>query len=112
MLRRWRTRATTRRQPDVPAGHVAVRVGSESRRFVVKLAHLNHPGFRSLLVRAEEEFGFDHVGPIYIPCDESAFEDFLGSLEKTRIQQRRRPIRDLDLWAESRPLLAAAGLVL
>ncbi|KAJ8500272.1 hypothetical protein OPV22_010824 [Ensete ventricosum] len=64
--------------PDVPAGHVAVCVGSSSRRFVVRASHLNHPVFRQLLRHAEEEYGFPSCpGPLSLPCDESLFEDVL-----------------------------------
>ncbi|CAL9087773.1 unnamed protein product [Musa textilis] len=89
MLRRWRMRATalsslSRRRSvgvapsDVPAGHVAVSVGSSSRRFVVRAVHLNHPAFRELLRQAEEEYGFpSRPGPLCLPCDESLFQDLL-----------------------------------
>ena len=77
-LRRWRTRATAH-AVSVPAGHVAVCVGGESRRFVVRAAHLNHPVFRELLRQAEEEFGFpSSPGPVALPCcDEDRFLDVL-----------------------------------
>ncbi|OAY68348.1 Indole-3-acetic acid-induced protein ARG7 [Ananas comosus] len=79
MLRRWRRRAAAAAAAgDVPAGHVAVRVGSRARRFVVRAAHLNHPAFRQLLRQAEEEFGFPACpGPVLLPCDESLFEHVL-----------------------------------
>lgn len=85
MLQRWRKRAaaaassgvSSSTPADVPAGHVAVCVGSSQRRFVVRAAHLNHPAFRRLLSQAEEEYGFAHSGPIVIPCDESLFEEIL-----------------------------------
>ncbi|EAZ35761.1 hypothetical protein OsJ_20051 [Oryza sativa Japonica Group] len=38
---------------DVPRGHFAVYVGERRRRFVVPLALLDRPEFRSLLRRAE-----------------------------------------------------------
>ncbi|XP_072967953.1 auxin-responsive protein SAUR50-like [Typha angustifolia] len=82
ILRRWRKRAGSAAAApppeDVPAGHVAVCVGSSSRRFVVRAAHLNHPAFRQLLRQAEEEYGFpSEPGPIALPCDESLFEQIL-----------------------------------
>ncbi|KAL5561117.1 hypothetical protein UlMin_030864 [Ulmus minor] len=60
---------------DVPKGHIAVYVGETQRkRFVVPIAYLNHPSFRVLLKRAEEEFGFDHpMGGLTIPCREDIF---------------------------------------
>ncbi|XP_064947628.1 protein SMALL AUXIN UP-REGULATED RNA 12-like [Musa acuminata AAA Group] len=91
ILRRWTVTAaaaamtSSRRRrsgwaapSDVPLGHVAVCVGSSSRRFVVRVTHLNHPVFRQLLRQAEEEYGFpSRSGPIALPCDESLFEDVL-----------------------------------
>ncbi|KAL6844118.1 hypothetical protein ACP4OV_025791 [Aristida adscensionis] len=93
-IRRWRARAaaaSSSRKLEraaaaaaVPAGHVAVSVeggggGSGGpRRFVVRLAHLNHPAFRELLRQAEEEYGFPAAsGPIALPCDEDHFLDVL-----------------------------------
>ncbi|KMZ61805.1 SAUR-like auxin-responsive protein family [Zostera marina] len=84
MLRRWRIRACTggsRLAPsDVPEGHFAVRVGSQSRRFVVRTSYLNHPIFKKLLLESEEMYGYDHSGPIAIPCDEKTFMEILGFL--------------------------------
>ncbi|KMS96503.1 hypothetical protein BVRB_9g224440 [Beta vulgaris subsp. vulgaris] len=77
MLKRWRRKASITGVPsDVPPGHVAVSVGINGRRFIVRASHLNHPIFQNLLLKAEEEFGFDNnEGPIFIPCDEFAFEE-------------------------------------
>lgn len=84
MLQQWRrkariaaARAVAHAPSDVPAGHVAVCVGSSSRRFIVRATHLNHPMFKSLLVQAEEEYGFANHGPLSIPCDEACFEEVL-----------------------------------
>lgn len=65
----------TRQQSDVPKGHIAVYVGEfQKKRFVVPIAYLNHPSFRELLKRAEEEFGFNHpMGGLTIPCREDTF---------------------------------------
>ncbi|CAI9757979.1 unnamed protein product [Fraxinus pennsylvanica] len=128
MLRRWRKKAaaaTSRCIPsDVPAGHVAVTVGTSCKRFVVRATYLNHPLFKKLLVRAEEEYGFTNTGPLAIPCDESLFEDVLrylartesGKNDSTRIA-RFTSLEDfhrychvemrnnIEFWAESRPLL-------
>ncbi|XP_062185316.1 uncharacterized protein LOC133888934 [Phragmites australis] len=84
-VRRWRSRAaeasrSSNNEAPVPAGHVAVSVeaGSGSRRFVVRLAHLNHPAFRELLRQAEEEYGFPATpGPVALPCDEDHLLDVL-----------------------------------
>ncbi|MCH89711.1 auxin-induced protein 6B-like, partial [Trifolium medium] len=107
---------------DVPAGHVAVCVGANYTRFVVRATHLNHPIFQKLLVQAEEEYGFSNYGPLTIPCDEDFFEEALrfisrsGSnigpnrfvnLEVEDIKKRCHVgIRNnADFWPESRPLL-------
>ncbi|KAH6780188.1 SAUR-like auxin-responsive protein family [Perilla frutescens var. hirtella] len=124
MLRRWRKKASmaARRAPsDVPAGHVAVTVGSSCKRFVVRATYLNHPVFKKLLVQAEEEFGFTNSGPLAIPCDESLFEEILRYLARTETcknnSARFMSFEDfqrychvglqsnLKILAESRPLL-------
>ncbi|KAJ0962174.1 hypothetical protein J5N97_030002 [Dioscorea zingiberensis] len=54
-----------------PKGCTVVRVGSageEQQRFVVPVEYLNHPLFGRLLKEAEEEYGFQHMGAISIPC--------------------------------------------
>ncbi|KAL5985918.1 hypothetical protein ACLOJK_027908 [Asimina triloba] len=117
MLRRWRSKAASaaRRIPsDVPAGHVAVCVGTNSRRFVVRASYLNHPIFRKLLVQAEEEYGFTNHGPLAIPCDEFVFEEILRCLTSRSDSARFASLddfkrcssaRNADYWPESRPLL-------
>lgn len=62
---------------SVPKGHVAVYVGeTEKKRYVVPVTYLNHASFQELLLRAEEEFGFDHpLGGLTIPCREDIFVD-------------------------------------
>ncbi|XP_051124327.1 auxin-induced protein 6B-like [Andrographis paniculata] len=125
MLRRWRRKAAmaSRGAPsDVPAGHVAVTVGSSCRRFVVRTTYLNHPLFKKLLVQAEEEYGFSNNGPLAIPCDESLFEEILRYLARTDSSianhspllmsfedfQRYCLRGNLDFWPDSRPLLHGA----
>ncbi|XP_058098802.1 indole-3-acetic acid-induced protein ARG7 [Magnolia sinica] len=124
MLRRWRTKAACAARisaagnassnlipSDVPAGHVAVCVGTNSRRFVVRASYLNHPVFKKLLIQAEEEYGFSNHGPLAIPCDESVFEEILRFLTRTdsgrsaTLEDFKRCSRNLDFWPESRPLL-------
>ncbi|XWS25883.1 hypothetical protein CRYUN_Cryun27aG0106000 [Craigia yunnanensis] len=122
MLRRWRKKArksASRIPSDVPAGHVAVCVGTSCRRFVVRATYLNHPVFKKLLIQAEEEYGFTNQGPLAIPCQESVFEEvirFISRLE-SRHSSRFVNIEDfkgichegirgkLDLRTESQPLL-------
>lgn len=118
MLQRWRNKArmmSAHRTPsDVPAGHVAVCVGSNSRRFVVRATYLNHPVFNNLLVQAEEEYGFsNHDGPLAIPCDEVLFEEVLRSISRSESGRFKNPEychagirsnRKMELW----PLLLHA----
>nr|XP_043613170.1 indole-3-acetic acid-induced protein ARG7-like [Erigeron canadensis] len=83
MLRRWRHRSSSTTSSnrimatDVPAGHVAVCVGTNYKRFIVRATYLNHPMFQKLLTEAEEEYGFNNIGPLTIPCEESEFEQIL-----------------------------------
>ena len=80
---------------NIPKGHIPVYVGNERRRFIIPTAYFNHPIFRSLLRKAEEEFGFDHQMGLMIPCEEDAFE-YLTSLMAGKVAD---PIaaHDLDL---------------
>ncbi|KAK4434603.1 hypothetical protein Salat_0623100 [Sesamum alatum] len=125
LLRRWRKKASmaARLTPsDVPAGHVAVTVGSSCKRYVVRATYLNHPVFKKLLVQAEEEYGFTNTGgPLAIPCDETLFEEILRYLarKESNVNSSTRfmsfedfqrychvGIRsNLEFWAESRALL-------
>lgn len=61
-----------------PKGHMPVYVGGKDsdppRRVLVPVIFFNHPLFVDLLRRAEEEFGFHHLGGITIPCPSSDFE--------------------------------------
>ncbi|XVE48940.1 hypothetical protein DITRI_Ditri01bG0042400 [Diplodiscus trichospermus] len=92
MLKQWRRKARITASntnnnghapSDVPAGHVAVCVGTSLRRYVVRATYLNHPIFKKLLVETEEEYGFNNVGPLTIPCDESFFEEILRVVSRS-----------------------------
>jgi SAUR family protein len=72
---------------DVPRGHFAVYVGERRRRFVVPIALLDRTEFRSLLRRAEEEFGFTGAaggGGLVLPCEDVAFRSLTFVLACTR----------------------------
>ncbi|XP_010432378.1 PREDICTED: auxin-responsive protein SAUR72-like [Camelina sativa] len=128
MLKQWQKKAhigssnNNNNDPpvsDVPPGHVAVTVGDNHRRYVVRAKHLNHLIFRRLLAEAEEEYGFSNVGPLAIPCDESLFEDIIetvirsessggcgGILSPATLEDLRRCSHvGLAKSVESRPLL-------
>ncbi|XP_027368189.1 auxin-induced protein 6B-like [Abrus precatorius] len=124
MLRRWRNKArmsANRAPSDVPAGHVAVCVGSNYTRFVVRASYLNHPLFKKLLLEAEEEYGFANHGPLAIPCDESLFQEALRFISRSDSDKSNRFLNlddfqrhchvsirnNLDFWPESRPILHA-----
>ncbi|KAK8987189.1 hypothetical protein V6N11_026945 [Hibiscus sabdariffa] len=130
MLKQWRRNAritanknnsdNEQAPSDVPSGHVAVIVGASMRRFIVRATYLNHPMFRNLLVQTEEEYGFNHDGPLTFPCDESFFEEILrvvsrsdspstsGRFSKFGALQRCCHVgmkNKLGVLSESRPLL-------
>ncbi|GFP93693.1 indole-3-acetic acid-induced protein arg7 [Phtheirospermum japonicum] len=44
--------------------------------------YVNHPLFMDLLKEAEEEYGFDHDGPINIPCHVEEFRHVRGMIDK------------------------------
>ncbi|KAE8729336.1 Auxin-induced protein 10A5 [Hibiscus syriacus] len=58
---------------DVPKGHLAVYVGENYRRFVIKVTLLKHPLFKALLDQARDEYDFNNDSKLCIPCDESLF---------------------------------------
>ncbi|KAA0045662.1 auxin-responsive protein SAUR64 [Cucumis melo var. makuwa] len=101
MLQHWRKKArvaASRAPPsDVPAGHIAVCVGTGCRRFIVPTTFLNHPIFRQLLSQAEEEYGFETRGPLALPCDESVFEEVLRVVARSELSNTSRTSNLKDL---------------
>ncbi|AAF00636.1 putative small auxin-up RNA [Arabidopsis thaliana] len=69
--------AGTRKETSAPKGFLAVYVGESQRkkqRHLVPVSYLNQPLFQALLIKAEEEFGFNHpMGGLTIPCPEDTF---------------------------------------
>ncbi|KAL4558318.1 hypothetical protein LXL04_036516 [Taraxacum kok-saghyz] len=61
--------------PVTPRGFLAVYVGSERRRFVVRTSYLSHPLFKILLAKASEEFGYDQKNGLVVPCSVATFEE-------------------------------------
>ncbi|KAI5082412.1 hypothetical protein GOP47_0002155 [Adiantum capillus-veneris] len=68
----------------VPAGHLAVYVGEDRQRFVIKTSYLSHPLFRALLKKTEEEMGFHHEGALAIPCQVPFFEHILQFIHSSK----------------------------
>ncbi|KAF0910067.1 hypothetical protein E2562_001303 [Oryza meyeriana var. granulata] len=67
-----------------PEGHVPVDVGEKgeeeaSERFLVRAELLGRPALAELLGRAAQEYGYDHRGPLRIPCSPAAFRRALAS---------------------------------
>nr|XP_016439925.1 PREDICTED: auxin-responsive protein SAUR68-like [Nicotiana tabacum] len=52
---------------------------TDQKRFVVRLAYLQHEIIRQLLHMSEEEFGLPSDGPITLPCD-ALFLNYIISL--------------------------------
>ncbi|KVI11873.1 auxin-responsive protein SAUR50-like [Cynara cardunculus var. scolymus] len=96
VMQRWRRRCINthsftsdsdseidRQRRRIPSpGSLAVYVGIERRRFVIPTKFLNLPVFRSLLNKAEEEFGFQKTGGLVLPCDVIFFKRLLKALER------------------------------
>ncbi|GLJ45010.1 hypothetical protein SUGI_0947430 [Cryptomeria japonica] len=77
-LRRYRSWHENEETP--PEGYLAVYVGAERKRFVIRTEHINHPLFRMLLDQAENEYGFQSFGPLTLPCEVSLFRKILWAL--------------------------------
>ncbi|KAL8466578.1 hypothetical protein ACS0TY_035585 [Phlomoides rotata] len=69
---------------SVPRGYVAVCVGKELKRFVIRTEYLSHQVFGMLLREAEEEFGFQQEGVLRFPCEVEVFEKVLKMMEDKR----------------------------
>lgn len=69
---------------DVPRGHMAVYVGEDCKRYVIKVTLLKNPLFLPLLDEAEEIFGFATGSKLYIPCNEIIFISVLKSVNPTQ----------------------------
>ncbi|GFP79205.1 auxin-induced protein x10a [Phtheirospermum japonicum] len=61
----------------VPKGFVAVYVGPDHRRFVIPTKILSEPGFKAMMDKAAEEYGYEQQGGLTIPCGEDDFKKLL-----------------------------------
>ncbi|TKY73681.1 Auxin-responsive protein SAUR32 [Spatholobus suberectus] len=64
-----------------PHGCFSVHVGPGRQRFVVKTKYVNHPLFMMLLEEAEQEYGFESDGPIWLPCNVDLFYKVLAEMD-------------------------------
>ncbi|KAK1284358.1 hypothetical protein QJS10_CPB21g01104 [Acorus calamus] len=66
---------------EIPKGYVPMLVGRERRRerFVVRVEVFNHPCMAELLDMASQEFGYEQMGILKIPCDVEYFLHVVGS---------------------------------
>ncbi|KMT17352.1 hypothetical protein BVRB_2g038100 [Beta vulgaris subsp. vulgaris] len=69
------------RRRSVPSGHVPVYVGEEMERFVVNADLMNHPIFVKLLNISAQEYGYEQIGALRIPCNVVVFERVLHALK-------------------------------
>lgn len=81
-----RRRGGSSGRKGVPEGHVPVYVGGaaagedgEGERFVVRAELLCAPPLAELLGRAAQEYGYDHQGPLRIPCPAAVFRRALAA---------------------------------
>ncbi|XP_022752165.1 auxin-responsive protein SAUR50-like [Durio zibethinus] len=65
---------------DVHKAHFVVYVEENRSRCIIPISSLAHPEFRSLLQRAEEEFGFNHDMGLTIPCEEVVFRSLTAMI--------------------------------
>ncbi|GMI80965.1 hypothetical protein HRI_001765800 [Hibiscus trionum] len=70
---------------DVKEGHFAVMaVGSGNpKRFILELSYLKNPAFLRLLEEAREEYGFQQMGILTVPCQP---EQLLEIIQDTKSQ--------------------------
>lgn len=68
----------------VRKGYLAVSVGEEQKRFIIRTEYLSHQAFQMLLREAEEEFGFQQAGVLRIPCEVALFESILKMVEEKK----------------------------
>ncbi|KAK8553830.1 hypothetical protein V6N13_072767 [Hibiscus sabdariffa] len=64
---------------DVKEGHFAVIAvnGGKSKRFILELSYLRNPAFLRLLEQAKEEYGFQQMGALILPCQPEELQKIL-----------------------------------
>ncbi|OMO72470.1 Auxin responsive SAUR protein [Corchorus capsularis] len=64
---------------DVKEGHFAVIAvkGGNPKRFILELSYLRNPAFLKLLEQAKEEYGFQQMGALTVPCHSQELQKIL-----------------------------------
>ncbi|KAE8717241.1 putative SAUR-like auxin-responsive protein family [Hibiscus syriacus] len=64
---------------DVKEGHFAVIAVNDgkSKRFILELSYLRNPAFLMLLKQAKEEYGFQQMGALTLPCHPEELQKIL-----------------------------------
>ncbi|XVE96624.1 hypothetical protein REPUB_Repub02eG0238700 [Reevesia pubescens] len=64
---------------DVKEGHFAVIAvkGGKPKRFILELSYLKNPAFLRLLEQAKEEYGFQQMGTLTVPCQPEELQKIL-----------------------------------
>ncbi|CAI0442736.1 unnamed protein product [Linum tenue] len=78
----------------VPRGHLAVYVGEDWKRYVIRVALINHPLFRKLLDQLLLDDEPDHdfqARRLHIPCCDTLFIDILDCAKHDYDYCCRRP---------------------
>nr|XP_043639780.1 auxin-responsive protein SAUR15-like [Erigeron canadensis] len=66
---------------STPRGCIALYVGEEQQRFVVRTSHLSHPLFQILLEKMADEFGFDQKDRLVVPCSVVVFRELMSAVK-------------------------------
>ncbi|XP_074591133.1 auxin-responsive protein SAUR50-like [Curcuma longa] len=95
-----------------PPGYVAVYVGPDRQRFVIRIRFLSLPAFSGLFRLAEGEYGFPsrNAGAFAFPCDPDFFEFILDALDQDEARYGDLTLEDfLLLFSDLSPSAAAAN---
>ncbi|TYH85549.1 hypothetical protein ES332_D02G274800v1 [Gossypium tomentosum] len=117
MLKQWRKKARITANDnighapsDVPAGHVAVCVGTGLKRYIVRATCLNHPIFKSLLVQTEKSTSlFEEILRVVSRSDSSSNSGRLFTFEDLQRRCHVGMKNKQQILSESRPLFHRVG---
>ncbi|KAK3123970.1 hypothetical protein QOZ80_8AG0638740 [Eleusine coracana subsp. coracana] len=92
LLERWLSLKKARGREKPPEGCLAVYVGAERERFVIRTECVNHRLFRALLDEAEEVNGYAADGPLELPCNAEEFTRVVEAIEREMAEEERTAI--------------------